>query len=87
MATVIKISQSAVALLRGMGKDLPTMAAKFKITEKEMRDVLEDFGMLKSRAKKVVEPAYVIELEYDMNEIEEAESLEKVSEELVAEAQ
>lgn len=57
--TNIEIKKSQVVLLKSLGKNTADIAAKYGVTIKEMNEVLEQFGMTKTRLPKP-EPTYYV---------------------------
>lgn len=65
----ISIKKSTLSTYRGLGLTSTEIAAKYGITEKEVKSALETFGLVKKRAgAKVKEVAYVINLVDDSAE-------------------
>jgi hypothetical protein len=66
MPQTITIQKSVVAMQLGLKKSVEQIAAHYGVTEKEMKDVMVQFGLAKARKPKN-EPAYTINAVNDVD--------------------
>jgi len=64
--TVITLSQTTIAAFTAMGWSNAQIAEHYGVTTQEISRAKTSFGMYKNRTKSKAEPAYTIQLSYDL---------------------